>query len=146
MRGSDQHVCYELGVELFPTSSQVAGRLLPEAVALVALGGSLGATGRWAIGTLFDTEPGVWPWPTFIVNVIGCALIGLAVGRIERGSLPWDFGVTGLLGGFTTMSSFAVELNDLVDADRSSMAVVYGAVTLASGALVVVAASRGTSA
>jgi CrcB protein len=138
-------VCYELWVQLFPTSSQLAGRGLPEAFALVAIGGALGATGRWAVGTLFDTEPGVWPWPTFIVNVIGCMLIGFTVGRVERGSLRWDFAVTGVLGGFTTMSSFAVELNEFVDANRSSMAVTYGALTLASGAAALLATSHRAS-
>ena len=102
-------------------------------VVAVALGGSIGASGRWAVGSTYDVAPGDWPWPTLVVNVLGCLLIGVAVRRIERGSLRWDAIVTGLLGGFTTMSSFAVELNDMVDFDRTGSAVAYGAITLAAG-------------
>jgi CrcB protein len=103
----------------------------------VALGGSIGASGRWAIGSTYDVTPGGWPWPTLVVNIVGCLLIGVASRRLKRGSLRWDVIVTGLLGGFTTMSSFAVELNDMVDLDRTGTAVVYGAVTLMAGAAAV---------
>jgi fluoride ion exporter CrcB/FEX len=41
--------------------------------------------------------------------------------------------VTGVLGGFTTFSALAVELNDLADAERLPIAVLYGAVTLVAG-------------
>jgi fluoride ion exporter CrcB/FEX len=41
--------------------------------------------------------------------------------------------VTGILGGFTTFSALAVELNDLADAERLPLAVLYGAVTLSAG-------------
>ena len=106
-------------------------------MAVVAVGGVIGATGRWVVGTTYDVAPGGWPWPTLLVNVLGCLLIGVAARRIERGSLRWDAIVTGLLGGFTTMSSFAVELNDMVDLDRTVSAVAYGAVTLVAGAAAV---------
>lgn len=102
-------------------------------MAAVAAGGSIGATARWAVGTTFDIPAGGWPWPTLIVNVVGCLLIGFAAAHIERGSLRWDTVVTGLLGGFTTMSSFAVELNTMVDMGRTGTAVAYGAVTLVAG-------------
>ena len=139
-------IWYELGVQLFPTDTQMAGRLLPEAVALVAVGGATGAVARWAIGTMIDTPPGVWPWPTLIVNLVGCALIGFAARRVQRGSLQWDFAVTGVLGGFTTMSAFAVELNAMVDAERTSLAVAYAVVTIAAGVgATLVAGSRAAS-
>jgi CrcB protein len=104
---------------------------------VVAVGGSIGATGRWAIRSTYDVVPGDWPWPTLVVNIIGCLLIGVASRRLERGSLRWNAIITGLLGGFTTMSSFAVELNDMVDLDRTGSAVAYGAVTLGAGAAAV---------
>lgn len=120
-------------MQLFPTGAQVSGRALPAAYGAVAAGGAVGATLRWAVGASYDVAPGDWPWPTLFVNVLGCLLVGAASVRVERGSLRWDAIVTGLLGGFTTMSSFAVELNDLVDVDRADIAVTYGAVTLAAG-------------
>jgi CrcB protein len=106
-------------------------------MAAVAVGGSIGTTGRWAIGTTYHVVPGDWPWPTLAVNVLGCLLIGIASRRLERGSLRWDAIVTGLLGGFTTMSSFAVELNDMVDLNRTGSAVAYAAAMLAAGAAAV---------
>ena len=112
----------------FPSSAQIEGRNLPLTIAAVAAGGATGATLRWAVRTLFDVETGSWPWWTLIVNVLGCLAIGVAVHRLERGSLRWDAIVTGLLGGFTTMSSFAVELNDFVDRDMTGTAVAYGGV------------------
>jgi CrcB protein len=128
-------------VQLFPSSAQIEGRNLPLAIAAVAAGGATGATLRWAVGTFFDVEAGSWPWRTLIVNVLGCLAIGVAVHRLERGSLRWDAIVTGLLGGFTTMSSFAVELNDFVDRDLTGTAVAYGGITVASCAAAVGLAS-----
>jgi CrcB protein len=120
---------------------QVIGQSTPFAPAVVgaiALGGALGAAGRWGVAEIVGAvgstpPPASWPWATLIVNVVGCALIGLAARLLRRGSIAWDFTVTGVLGGFTTFSALAVELNDLADADRLPMAVAYGAVTLAAG-------------
>lgn len=110
----------------------------PAAVAAIAVGGALGATGRWVVGWLFDTVGSVpqtpaWPWATLVVNVVGCVLIGLAARRLEQDTVAWDAAVTGVLGGFTTFSALAVELNDFAEADRLPMAVAYGAVTLVAG-------------
>ena len=52
---------------------------------------------------------------------------------VVRGTAAWTFVVTGVIGGFTTFSAVAVELNDLAEADRMTLAVVYGSVTLATG-------------
>ena len=135
----------EVRMQLFPAKAQVAGRVLPIAVALVAAGGAVGATARWLVGTLLKAEPAAWPWSTLCVNIFGCIMIGLAARYIERGSQQWDFIVTGLLGGFTTMSSFAVELNALVDAGRSGLAFGYGIITVVAGAGIVTVILRGPS-
>ena len=117
-------------MELFPTADRVQGRRRPEVVAVVAAGGAIGASARWLVARGFDTDPATWPWPTLVVNVLGCLLIGIAATAWRRGSLRWDFAITGVLGGFTTMSTFAVELTTLVDGERTGMAVAYGLVTL----------------
>jgi CrcB protein len=143
-RGS-KVVCYEVRMQLFPAPAQVSGRLLPIAVALVATGGAIGATARWLVGSVLTAEPATWPWATLCVNIVGCVMIGVAARYIERGSQQWDFIVTGMLGGFTTMSSFAVELNDLVDAGRSGMAVGYGTTTVVAGAGIITLMLRGPS-
>lgn len=120
--------CYERPVQLFGATSSPLSHVL----GAVAVGGAVGATGRWAIGEVLPTEPGVWPWATLLVNVLGSLVIGFAVRGIDRDSLWWALAVTGVLGGFTTFSALAVELNDLVEAERTAIAVAYGGVTLAA--------------
>lgn len=103
-------------------------------LAAVAGGGIVGAAARWAVGTqLTDRAPVDFPWHTLAVNIVGCLLIGIVSRTIERDTIAWGFVATGVLGGFTTMSAFALELNDFVDADRPQMATAYLAATLASG-------------
>lgn len=84
-------------------------------VMAIAAGGALGALGRFAVVTwlneLFDTQ---FPWGTFAVNVLGSALMGLAfvVLTLKYPSLDSatrSFVMVGVLGAFTTFSSFALE-------------------------------------
>jgi fluoride exporter len=110
----------------------------PPVVTAVAVGGAIGSSGRWFVAWMLDAlgvvhQPGAWPWATLVVNVVGCLLIGLAARNLERDTVAWTFVVAGLLGGFTTFSALAVELNDFAEAERLPMAVLYGAVTLAAG-------------
>ncbi len=142
-------ICYERGVQVFDRTTPFEPRVL----AAVALGGAIGASARWfvawtveAIGTAH--EEGAWPWATLTVNVVGCVLIGFAArvagGGIERDTTGWAFVVTGVLGGFTTFSALAIELNDMADLGRLPLAVLYGAVTLAAGVGATVLAGRET--
>lgn len=74
---------------------------------LAAAGGALGALARWAITLAFPTAAGAFPWATFAINVVGSALLaGLLLLPVVRRHdwLPVLLG-TGVLGGFTTMSS-----------------------------------------
>jgi fluoride exporter len=118
--------------------AQPAPPFAPAVIASIGVGGAIGASGRWSVAWLLDAvgtahQPGAWPWATLIVNVVGCVLIGLAARHLQRESVAWTFVVAGLLGGFTTFSALAVELNDFAEAERLPMAVLYGAVTLAAG-------------
>ncbi len=110
----------------------------PAVIASVAVGGAIGSSGRWFVEWMLDVlgvahRAGAWPWATLVVNVVGCLLIGLAARQLERDTVAWTFVVAGLLGGFTTFSAFAVELNEFAEAERLPMAVLYGAVTLVAG-------------
>ena len=134
MRCEGHRVWYERCVQVFDRATPFA----PTVVAAVAAGGAIGATGRWFVAWAMDAttgeqQPGSWPWATLLVNIVGCVLIGFAARRIERDTTTWAFAVTGVLGGFTTFSALAVELNDMADAERLPLAVLYGAVTLAVG-------------
>lgn len=112
----------------------------------VAVGGATGATARWTVfAGLARFDPVAetdWPWALLVVNVVGALLIGVAAGRLDRDTVAWSFVATGVLGGFTTFSVLAVELNDLAEQDRLVVAVVYGAVTLAAGAVAVAFGDR----
>ena len=99
---------------------------------LVAIGGALGASVRWGVGEWVSGSPG-FPYATLLVNVVGCALIGLAARLLLRGSDRWQFAVTGLLGGMTTYSSFAEETRGLIDRGDLTQALLYVAATIVVG-------------
>lgn len=103
-------------------------------VAVVAAGGALGACARYGLTLAWPTPPGGFPWATFWTNVTGCAVIGVFMVLITdvwaAHRLVRPFFGTGLLGGFTTFSTYAVDIRRLADAGRPGLAVAYLAATL----------------
>ncbi len=100
----------------------------------VAGGGALGATLRYLVGGWVQRWSGgklygvVFPWGTITVNLLGCLVIGLLVGLFEtRGQLTSPsarlFLLTGLLGGFTTFSSFSLESLQLFQQEVPALAI-----------------------
>lgn len=106
----------------------------------VALGGGVGAVGRYQLGRLVTHWAGQtmhFPWPTLAANVIGSLAMGLLFGWFARHgganeSLRLLVGV-GLLGGFTTFSAFSLELLQLFQRGSPGLAVAYAAVSVAVG-------------
>ncbi|HEX9038332.1 MAG TPA: fluoride efflux transporter CrcB [Ktedonobacterales bacterium] len=84
----------------------------------VGLGGALGAIARYALGTWITQTLGPdFPWGTFIVNASGAFLIGVVLGLSEGGTLSADarlFLAVGVLGGYTTFSTFTYETLGLI--------------------------------
>jgi fluoride exporter len=91
-------------------------------VLLVALGGALGALARYGLTALVALRLGAAPWlGTLLVNLLGCLAIGLCYGWLERSRddpVAWDgwrlFAAMGLLGSFTTFSTFSHETLELL--------------------------------
>src|SRR3954470_6900608 len=93
---------------------------------LAALGGALGALSRWGVATVLPPSPGGWPWATLLVNLTGCLLIGVLLAvllaRFPDRPLLRPFLATGVLGGYTTYSTFAVDSVALIEAGRPAAA------------------------
>lgn len=80
---------------------------------MVALGGALGALGRYGVSEWSKARWGTaFPWGTLIVNVAGSVLLGLLIGLTLSGRLPkWTHYAlaAGFMGAFTTFSAFSLE-------------------------------------
>lgn len=106
-------------------------------VLAVGFGGALGANARYLAGReVADHWPGASPWGTLLVNVSGCVALGLLVGWISAGrDRPTVrlFFATGVLGAYTTFSTFAYEVVRLAEDDAIRVASAYVAASLVLG-------------
>lgn len=93
-------------------------------VALVLVGGGLGAVLRWILTHHIGERRNGFPLGTMVVNVVGSFAVGVLVG-FSRDSAPFDTVpiATGVLGGFTTFSTWMVEVDES-DSRPSSFAAV----------------------
>jgi CrcB protein len=110
----------------------------------VALGGALGASARWGLDRLIEERSeSLFPWATFAINLSGCFLIGVITqALVDRHHLPaWiRIGlVMGVIGGYTTFSTFAQETLGLLDAHDVGVALAYVVGSVALGVLAVFA-------
>jgi fluoride exporter len=99
-------------------------------LAAVAAGGAIGAVARYQAGLAWPTVPGGFPWTTLLVNVVGSLAIGAlltAVTARRRAAHPLlrPFLATGVLGGFTTFSAFALDTAALAREGRFGLAASY---------------------
>ena len=107
----------------------------PRLLAAVAAGGAAGALARWGLTEAFPAETDAFPWATFAVNVVGSFLLALlpALAAVRRSrTLAVALG-PGVLGGFTTFSSFSLEFALLVERGTIGLAALYVGVSLAAG-------------
>jgi len=108
----------------------------------VAIGGAIGAWLRFVVGRLFvewlgPVRASAFPWGTLTVNVLGSLAMGLLVGWMARHGTMSEtarlFLAVGVLGGFTTFSSFSMEFALLVERGAMTLAALYVAVSLVAG-------------
>lgn len=108
-------------------------------VLLVGIGGALGALSRFALGLAVTRWLGTgFPWATLAINLLGCLVIGLAMGGPagSLGLLSRDMrllGVIGFVGAFTTFSTFGWETVALLQAGKPGLAILYVASSVLMG-------------
>jgi len=118
-------------------------------VAAVAVGGFIGALGRYELALAWPTASGHFPWATFTINVSGAFLLGLVLTllleRVGASRYMRPFFCVGVLGAWTTMSTFAVEDDLLIKDGHVAIAIAYVVATVVVGlaaTLVCVAVAR----
>lgn len=104
-------------------------------VLVVAAGGALGASARWLIADAAPVAAGTFPVTTLVVNVVGAFLLGALVAAVAGRGRWWLRPLlgTGVLGGFTTFSTFAVETDRLLAGGEAITATAYVAASLVLG-------------
>ena len=113
---------------------------LPVRVLLVAAGGAVGTAARLGVGMIVPDSPGI-PWSILVVNLLGAFLIGVLAARLPSSSDRRLFLATGVLGGFTTYSAFAVGTVELWS-QAPLLATLYAFGSLILGVVVAVAGMR----
>ena len=96
---------------------------------LVMAGGAVGAALRFGFSRAVPVIAGVWPWATFVANVLGSLLMGvLAFWLVRKGAQGEQVRLllgVGVLGGFTTFSAFSLEVAQIIESGQLTMAFGY---------------------
>jgi CrcB protein len=109
---------------------------------LILAGAMIGTSARAALEAAWPATPGAWPWTTFWINLSGSLVLGallefLAASRLDANrqrGLRLGLG-TGLIGGFTTYSTFAAETAALGTSGAFLLSLGYALVSVTAGVL-----------
>lgn len=108
----------------------------------VACGGAIGASLRYCMSLWFAQPNQVFPWVTWSINLLGCLLAGIFFAySLKYPVLQQEtrlFLMVGVLGGFTTFSSFGLEAFQLIRAEQLVLALLYAVSSLIVGVLVLI--------
>jgi CrcB protein len=104
----------------------------------IGAGGALGAMARHGVNHLLQARFPAFPAGIFVVNALGCLAIGLFAGlvassRVQVGEVGRTFVVVGLLGGFTTFSSYGLDTLTLARGGHTGLALANGLGQVAVG-------------
>jgi fluoride exporter len=117
-------------------------------IAVVALGGAVGAAARYGALVLWPVPAHAFPWTTLGINAVGCALIGVFMVLISdvwtAHRLLRPFFGTGVLGGFTTFSTYAADFQQLVQNGHAATALAYLTATVVAAVAAVWCAATAT--
>lgn len=132
------------------TAPRALGRALlpPTTLGPIAVGGAIGALARYGVTRAWPVVPGQFPWSTWMVNTTGGFCLGLVLGAVTLGAQIHPrrraFVATGVLGAFTTFSTWAVDVDRLSGHHHVGLALVdvvgsiaVGLVALVAGAAIV---------
>lgn len=117
-------------------------------VLAVSVGGGVGAVARYGASVAWPTRADAFPWTTLTVNATGGAAIGVFLVLVTEvwaaHRLLRPFVSTGVLGGFTTFSTYAVDVQRLVDDGHAGMALIYLTATVVAALVAVWLAATAT--
>jgi len=106
-------------------------------LAAIFAGGFIGAVARGALAQGLIARADQWPWATFIVNLLGAALLGYFITRLQERLPPSlyqrAFLGTGICGALTTFSTVMIELAQMIEGGHLALAAGYAAASLAGG-------------
>ena len=110
---------------------------------LVFIGGGIGASLRFALSLLFASKNSAFPYSTLCVNLIGCFMAGI-IAQYLMLKYPSNIQlkyllITGLLGGFTTFSAFALENMAMIERQQFTQAFIYTFCSVIGGLALVMA-------
>ena len=105
----------------------------------IGLGSFIGGIGRYLLSIFIQNKTSLsFPLGTLVVNVLGCFLIGIVYGMVQKGTISEEwrlFFATGILGGFTTFSAFSYETVFLIRNVQYINAALYISLSILLGLL-----------
>jgi CrcB protein len=115
-------------------------------LAAIFAGGVIGALARGLLADALPTDPGQWPWATFLANLAGAALLGYFVTRLQErlplSSYRRPFLATGVCGALTTFSTMQLELLRMLGEHAWLLAGGYALVSVSAGFACVLVATN----